>query len=748
MFVRAIKNEETGHYHIGYIRPDNTGVTSVAEGHAHEIVSQTDPQGQIISTIQEAAGHTHEIGEFGEFFPEEPEFSEDEEIEKCKNLYSEARALDEDSESMEDAKTAQEFFEGKQWDPADEEKLRGEDRAVLTLNELKPKCDVLQGNYIRNKTDIRLLPEEDGDQLTADILNMRIKNILNKNKWDMKESRIIGDVIRVGRGVAAVKVDIDNRGVMQTKIEYRPWDQAFFGPHLEPDGSDVDYAGLFTDVSKEQLKGLYPDKADEIEEVTTQEYPDLDTGGGKLDKRDQYNTKNKKGSKNSVSRKYDKELADIAKKKYRLVEVQYKKFRNSQTVLNTKHGFYYSLDGVPRSDVAQIRTIPELSLVEYAPYDVWITVFAGSIILRHEKSMLPEIGIIPHYCNKQKDHWWGKIKDSIDSQREHNKLRSAIVDVVVKAGNYGIGASQSAFQKSTDFERFKKDKNNPGFTFNFADGFQEHIHEFNGVKFPNELAAVAKLSSDSIFTTMGVNPQMIGLSDQSQESGTAMVHKQRQGFLGNDYILENMSASKRRLGSLIVYAIQAIDTPERILRLIENQDNKTTAELKPADLYPQLSPEQLIEIGIQKGAIPREISQIIQQVGQIPPEFQQILPQIQEAVNLERRQKLLDLLDNYEIQDYDVTVSESPWSPNAKYANFLLLSELFKGNPNAPIEVLIEEMPGLSQELKTKITGSIAQQQQAQMQLEQQKMQTELAKTVMARQPNTATTGAPGVPGQ
>jgi hypothetical protein len=747
MLIRALRNNGIDHYHVGYVRPDKTGVTSYNSGHSHEIVSEMDPEtGEIVTQVSEANGHVHEIGEFGEFLPKGKEVSDSDEIKICKELYHEGRSVDENEESMDDAKESEDFYKGYQWDQQDEAERRAEKRPCIVHNEVKAKIDLLVGNFIRSRTDIKILPEESGDQRAADIYGHRIKKICTRQKWDSKEARIFSDSLIAGRGAGHVSIGIDRNNMLEVRMETLPWDSVFFGPHLEPDGSDAEYAGFYSDMSKARLKELFPDKAEDIEKDW--DTYEKDSKKSSYDKANPYEQVSGSRSESQGPSDIDKELVNLSKKEYRVVTLYRRVYSHVPIVFNSRQNFRYSLQGVPKADVTKIETIEDLSIIYDASYVVNIARFAGNTLLVKEESLLNDIPVIPFYCNKRGlSRWWGKIHEAKDPQRELNHRSSQLIEILNENTTYGYGVSSRAFDSPQDLEAFKRDRRKKGFVAKFAEGFKEHIHEFQGGRWPTEIDNLIKMSSEKIFTVMNVNPQMMGLSE-GQESGVSLAHKQRQGFVGNDYIVDNFSASKRRIGSLLIKAIQVVDSPESLLRLIENQDNKTLKDADPISLYPEMSKEDLIQRGIEMGALPADIIQVIQETGEIPPELEQILKQVGNQVRMEMRQSLLDLLDNFELEDYDVTVYENQWAPTTMYTNYLLLQDLFRGNPNAPVEVLIEMIPYLSQTLKSKITGAINGRAQMQAQSEMAKNQTEIVKTQIAAESKKNQSGTPGTPGQ
>ena len=712
MLILTTRMDESEHYHIGYIRPDGSGITSVSEGHQHEIAMQLSPEtGDPIFIIQPAIGHSHEHTKYAVPEKGEPVFDEKELIIRYKNMFETAKSIEEDEGNLVDAASSEDFYCGRQWTDTDKQELEKARRAVLTINEIKPKCDTLTGYYSRTMTDIKLLPEESGDQSTADILNFKMKNTINRQKWVDKEKRCKSEAIRVGRGACRIRPVVNRYGAMETQMEQKRWDAVFFGPHQEPDGSDCEYAGIFVDVSEDELRRTYPDKAEEISENTMGYSLNIPgesftashgTGGTKF---------------------YDQ-----GTKKYRIIEIEYRENKTSKSIVNVKHGFSFNITDAPKEHVSQLKTISELSSIEYLSYDIYWAVFADNVLLKREKSLLPEISIVPWYCNFVNGRWWGKIYDGMDSQKELNKNRSSMVDIVTQASLYGVGYSASAFENTRDQKDFEDKRKSPGFSAKFADGFKEHIHVFENGRFPTERANVSELSIQSMQSTMGVNPQMQGLSDQSQESGSAMMFKKEQGFLGNEFMSDNFSASKSRVGKLLIYCIQAIETPESLIRLAETQGNgKNLRNQEPFEVYPKLSEGELMEVAVQMGLISEPLMMQIQEGEQIP-ELPIILGQAQMKINQDKRQKLLELLGNFDIQDYDVTVAEAQYSPNYMAASSMVMESVFRGDPNKPADLIIQTSPYVPEKIKQQLAARAQAQLEAQQQNEQAKLAMESKK--------------------
>jgi hypothetical protein len=154
--------------------------------------------------------------------------------------------------------------------------------------------------------------------------------------------------------------------------------------------------------------------------------------------------------------------------------------------------------------------------------------------------------------------------------------------------------------------------------------------------------------------------------------------------MGSEYLFDNLSFAKQKLGRLLVKLIQRYYTPDRILRIVRNANSKS-----PVDV-----------------------------AGQPLDEFSD--------------QDILDLLNTAELEYYDVEVTESNWSPSMRLSTFMLLSEMAQAGQPIPPEALLEfaDMPDT---VKQKLMGMMAQQGQAQASADQAKADAESQKTLIAQ---------------
>jgi hypothetical protein len=90
------------------------------------------------------------------------------------------------------------------------------------------------------------------------------------------------------------------------------------------------------------------------------------------------------------------------------------------------------------------------------------------------------------------------------------------------------------------------------------------------------------------------------------------------------------------------------------------------------------------------------------------------------------------MLVTTDLDQYDVEVTESAWSPTMRLSTFMLLSDLAKSGQPIPPEALLEfaDMPA---EVRNRLVQQMAQQGQAQADAEQAKADAEIQKTLIAQ---------------
>src|SRR3989304_3839222 len=90
-----------------------------------------------------------------------------------------------------------------------------------------------------------------------------------------------------------------------------------------------------------------------------------------------------------------------------------------------------------------------------------------------------------------------------------------------------------------------------------------------------------------------INNEMLGLNSNAT-SGIAQAEKKKQGLVGNEFLFDNLSLSKKRLARRYIKLVQKIYTPERIMRVLNNLNNKNPIDIGGKQ-FSEYSQEELLE---------------------------------------------------------------------------------------------------------------------------------------------------------
>ncbi|RPJ05516.1 MAG: hypothetical protein EHM36_08190 [Deltaproteobacteria bacterium] len=297
---------------------------------------------------------------------------------------------------------------------------------------------------------------------------------------------------------------------------------------------------------------------------------------------------------NSVSIPYA-EMIRIAKKEFLVLECWQKEYRQVSVLVNPEDDVYVSADGWSKDDISSIKTIPGFRVVKQPVTRMRMTKVCGDVLLEDDRPEEFEdyFDLIPIYAKKRKEKVWGKVEGMKDLQRELNKRRSQIADVINKVAGYGWFYDNTTFATPAMKEKFLASVSRPGFAIEVNSITSKPVKE-EGVKFPSEIVQYELESSNKMREVSNINLEMLGQGQQTQ-SGIALAEKRRQGLIGNEFLFDNISLAKRVLGRVLVRLIQKVYTPERILRIVQNRHARNPIQVGGEE-FDQVDPEVLKEL--------------------------------------------------------------------------------------------------------------------------------------------------------
>lgn len=667
------------HSHVAYLRDDRTGVTSTDANHSHELMAESVPgQPEPVWSVLPGggSGHSHEFTEFKGPKPDKP--SDDELAQEVVELYKQLKKNEQ--EDRERAEEAEKFYEGDQWDKSDKAELESKGRAALVLNHVQPSIDLLSGYQRQNRTDVRFAPVEDSDARSADVLNMIVKQIMEQNGFYVEQSKQFEDEAIVGRGFVEVSEEPNEFGDIEPRIGHVEWDAVYLGPHNNQDMSDLLVMCKSKWFSRPEIKRLFPEITDKLpapmdpDEDRSELSPHVDNGRP-------YTPEQSKTVRFDASN-LDTDLVNLAKNEYRVIECVRKEYETVPIAVEPRVGFVRNLQDLSKSEIGQVRTIPNLRLIERQISRMRLTRTLANILIDDDYPdwSYNDFGLCPAYAYFRKGRFWGKVRAMIDPQREINKRHSQAVDILNRAAGYGWFFDQDTFPNMAARTHFEENSSIPGFVQEIKD-INKPPKQQEGTKTPVEVLQMEQNALEQFRAISNINEEMLGVQSNAT-SGVAILERKRQGLVGQERLFDSLSMSQKRVAKLLVKIIQARYSVERIMRIIQSAV--------------QRNPDQMIGQQPASGYDPAELAAMIK---------------------------------NADLTKYDVFVTESPASPTVAQANFMILSDLAKQGVPIPPQLLLKYAPiPEKREAMAMVTGEMQRQQQ----IEQGKQDTEIQKTMIS----------------
>lgn len=683
---------DNGHYHIIYIRDDGSAIMSNADdGHIHIIEPKTNPStGEIYYYITPEEDHSHEVVEI-----ELDLDKEDKIYQKNDDLVYEGgvllnQAIEIEKDFRRRGRRCSDFYVGKQYKQSDIDKLNEDQRAAIVVNEVMPIVHALSGHQRQNRTDIKTFPIEKADPRGAEIADILIKFILEKANYAQHESNAFIDQVVVGRGLIDVYVDFfDNIEGDIRAVKFK-WDDIFFGPHENEDLSDLEYLIKTKWYSFSKIKSLYPDLSDDID-ILTKNLPIPDDSIRSKLPGDPY-----KNPDNILSSAYvnGESLVDIEKKNIRLLELWKKVYKEYKILVNIEdeenHFVYEKSKYLSRKDLNLAKRIPGMELRSVPFWQMQIITFVGGKVVDKRIAPLKDFNVIAIYASKEYGYIQGKVEPLIDLQEEINKRHSQAIDVINRANNDVIFYDDETFSDDNERKKFNKNANKPGFTAQLRDINRKVPVKWERARFPSELVNMRELASAKMKEISGVTPEVLG-QESNAKSGVAIARRLRQGLITNDYLFDNLSIAKKRLGKILIKIIQDTFTVDRIMKVLHNQNAKEPFQMQDAS-------GQKVNFSDIDESFVREF------------------------------------LQNIDFSDYDVAISESANSPTKNLDRFTTISEMMSNGSFNPITIDLMKSAGLiSPSDAEKYNQMLQQQQQASIQEKQLDNQSQAERTLIAQ---------------
>lgn len=176
---------------------------------------------------------------------------------------------------------------------------------------------------------------------------------------------------------------------------------------------------------------------------------------------------------------------------------------------------------------------------------------------------------VPFYCYQDQDDFnaiKGLVRDIKDAQREVNWHHATMLDLLIRGPKSGVWVGKG---EHADIEKLRRNISRPGF-----------IGEYVGqppIPQPPAMISAAdqqllQFGLDMIMRISSVTSEMMGQTTQKTVSGRAIGLRQQGGLVGIASLFANWLETRRLTGELLVRRIQQYYSPEKMQQIVgDNQ---------------------------------------------------------------------------------------------------------------------------------------------------------------------------------
>lgn len=591
------------------------------------------------------------------------------------------------------------LYSGDHWymlsseDKAEKEKNK---TPMLTLNEIGKYVKLMVGFMRQKRFDIRYMPVEGSDELIADVASHLFKVDSKNSNLEILQNAVIRDQCVTGRGNLHIFADNEDDVRGEIKFDFAEWQQVYFGEHKKQDASDCPFVINSKWFTEDELRTKYPEHQEDITKTITLLKDFDDESRERYDRVDKY-VLNLGDEQGAVS-----DYFDNTKNEYNLLEAWERRFLPIQTIYPLDENVRAQFNIEPKlteKEKDQLLTI-NLGVVDRRKKYIKHYILIGAdLLVKNEIYPFTFLPIFPAYYDKLGDSQLTLVDALKDPNLELNKRVSTVADILNKIPVKTRFIDDKTFRNPSEENEFLQNAHDPKKVFKVKDLAHLPV-ETTSATFPGQIVEYSAYMKSLGADLVNLNLDFIGEKGQNV-SGVALMRRELQSFMGNENVPDNFFFTMREVARAYLEMAFKIYSPARVIALLE--DN--------------IKADQTGR-GITLGN--------------------------KEFKNQFTRDEKLDIMSRWEqardTVKYDVSVTESAYSPNMKLANFMLMVELTNaGRLQMPPLVFIELAPIPYRE-KQELKKMIQEQQKLDVALQAGKQNKEIEKVDKSGQYKMANT--------
>lgn len=471
---------------------------------------------------------------------------------------------------LEVAKRCDAFYLGDQWEQKDRDKLEGEGRPVLTINETLKVVNAFLGKQSQQRVDLQFKPRRDATDDVATALSRLVEQILDHNSYEFVEKEVFEDGIIVDRGYFDIRLDFTDNIMGDIKIrDYDPYEVL-----PDPDAKTYNPEGWNSVITTRWMT-----------------LDDIEAHYGK-DKRDEvnahaitYNTFGEDsvrydGKRTFGDQAFDAQVApDFADDKtirsVRIVERQYRRLSPTRFFVDNIVGDMKRIpDELDDKKAQKIAKKAGLSIIRKLGRRIrWVTT-ADNVVLHDSWSPYRSFTVIPYFPFFRRGKTSGVVRQLLSPQEQFNKMESQMLHIVNTTANSGWTVQEGSLTNMT-IEELEERGAETGLVIAHTKN-SEPPAKILPNQIPTGLDRLASRAQANVAGIAGVEG-LVG-SPNREVSGVALDNLEARGLIQVDVPFDSLKRTREMVGKKILELIQDFYTETRIMRVTVGNGFQTADE--------------------------------------------------------------------------------------------------------------------------------------------------------------------------
>lgn len=475
------------------------------------------------------------------------------------------------SKYVSEAREADRFYMGDQWNSQDLAILESQGRPALTLNIVGATINTALGEHIKTQADIRFKPARQGAEETANVLNHVYQYIAEQNHLDDLEPQVVSDGFIGGRGYYDVRMSFDRNisGEVDIRVE-NPVDVIPDPQAYDSDPSTWSEVFLTRWMSIEDIETEYGlKKADKLRQLAR---------GTNLGNDSMEMETPTFGDENGYTHAMtDEDAATL--RRVRIIERQFYKMRKVAQIVDLRSGDVRDLppkyQGNRELQQEIMRTFENVVIREVRKKAVMLTITADTVVLFHDWSIYRSFSVIPYFPYFRRGNPFGMVKNLISPQQLLNKTSSQELHIVNTTANSGWVVQEDSLA-DMDSDDLARKGAETGLVLTYKRGF-EKPEKIQPNQIPSGIDRISAKALMSIRQISGINESLSG-NDRADVSGVAIQQRRESGQTQLAVPFKNIARTRRFLARKILELVQDFYDDTRTIYITDYNDPSKSRE--------------------------------------------------------------------------------------------------------------------------------------------------------------------------